>query len=668
MGTLLAKEPGDRFESAEALGDLLEEAEASAWWAGRAKEIRKVEGHLPRIPVRRETRLYGREEELTTLREAWEKAVEGRGSTLFLEGETGIGKSRLADAFLEELKGRDVHALYGSYPPSGGMGGLSDAIIDHFGTTGLASSLAPYLTVTPTLVPAFAAMVKHETPPTGSEPIQGDALHAVTCHLVRALAAEKPVLWIVDDLHFAPPDSRQIVLAMARAIGEHRVLLLGTTEPGLPEDELTHFSRLENVRRLGLSRLGARQVIELLRDAFKSEDLAVKLGGRIALKSDGVPFFVFEMIRGLKEGQFIEQLPDGSWVDTKVIEDIEVPSAVRDLVEARLRDLTDEDRNLMDVAATQGFEFDPDLVARVLKLNRILVLQRLAAIERRSGVVRSGTGSSRFDHHQIQEVLCEDLIPDLRAEYHAMLAEAYAEREEVAGKDPEALPSETCVFLSGHHLEGSRPREALPFLERALTHLRDLYRNDDALALADRALATEGLLSGKDRMEVLLKRAGRLDLLGRREEQRAALDEALALADETGEPLAKARARRSLGSHLLSVSRYEEARQALQEAMGLAREAADGKEEAEAVRGLGIVFSSLGRYEEAREWCERALALSREMGDRRVEARATNSLGSVSMNLGQYEDARERYEGALALSREIGYQRGEAVATGNLGN
>ena len=54
--------------------------------------------------------------------------------------------------------------------------------------------------------------------------------------------------------------------------------------------------------------------MHLLGDAFKSGDLAEKLAGKIAVKSDGVPFFVFEMIRGLKEGQFITQLPDGSYV------------------------------------------------------------------------------------------------------------------------------------------------------------------------------------------------------------------------------------------------------------------------------------------------------------------------------------------------------------------
>ena len=108
---------------------------------------------------------------------------------------------------------------------------------------------------------------------------------------------------------------------------------------------MANYSRLESFRRVPLPRLGAREVILLLEDAFKSQRLAEKLGGKIALKSDGVPFFVFEMIRGLREGQFITELPDGSYVETRVIEEIEVPSAVRDLIEARLSGLSDADRD-----------------------------------------------------------------------------------------------------------------------------------------------------------------------------------------------------------------------------------------------------------------------------------------------------------------------------------
>ena len=218
VATLLAKQPGDRFASSEELHAVLEDAEHSAWWTDRAPALQQEQARLPKIRVSRETKLHGRDEDLDLLRECLTLASAGQGNTVFLEGEAGIGKTRLVDAFLRDVGADDLHVLYGTYPPSGGMGGLTDAILGKFGEARLADALTPYLTVTPSLVPAFASLIQHESPPTGAEPLSGDALQAVVVHLMQALAAEKPTVSIVDDLQFAPQESRDIVLAMARAV------------------------------------------------------------------------------------------------------------------------------------------------------------------------------------------------------------------------------------------------------------------------------------------------------------------------------------------------------------------------------------------------------------------------------------------------------------------
>jgi tetratricopeptide (TPR) repeat protein len=660
LTTLLAKTPEGRFTSAEALREVLEKGEKSSWWAEREREILKTRGHLPKVPVRRETELYGRETELLVLREAWNRAQQGQGNTILLKGEAGIGKSRLVDTFLKELEGQEVHVLYGSYPPSGGMGGLSDAVTDHFGMAGLEEALRPYLTVTPSLVPAFAALVKHESPPTGYEPIQGDALHTVMVHLMRGLAEERPLLWVIDDLHFSEPESRKLVLSLAGAVEGHRVLLLTTTRPGLPEDDQAHFSRLENFRRVNLERLFPRDVIQLLRDAFKSEMLAERLGGKIAYKSDGVPFFVFEMIRGLREGQLIKEMPDGTWVETQVVEEIEVPSAVKDLIEARLRDLSDDDRSLLDVGAVQGFEFNPLLTATVRGMKPVAVLERLAVIERNSGVVRGGAGC-RFDHHQIQEVVYEGLMPDLRREYHSLLAEAHAER--IEGEPT----GEESVLLASHHMRGSRPKEGLLYLISALKHLEEGYRNEAAIEFASLALEKPGLLEGKERVEVLLKKNVCLNLLGRRVEQESVLAEAVASADAAGEKPLTARVEGALGNVFLAIGRHEDAKEHYEKLLAIARETGDRRGEATATGGLGNVFHAIGRHEDAEEHYEKWLAIARETGDRRGEATATGNLGLVFDCRGRSKEAREYYERSLAIAREIGYRLGETRATDYLG-
>jgi len=664
LAALLEKAPGERIGSAAALREVLEDEKRGAWWAERQLVVLREGSRIPRVSVRRETALYGRATELKTLRQIWRQARDGEGNTILVEGEAGVGKTRLVDAFLDGLGDEGAHVLYGSYPPSGGLGGLSDALLGHFDSENLEAAIAPHLAATPSLVPAFAALLRHQSPPAGAAEITGESHSAVFGQLMRGLAAERPLLWVVEDLHFADANSRRIVLSLARALEGKRVLLLLTTRPDLPDGELSQLSRLTGFRRMPLPRLSPREVVRLLRDAFRSEALAEKLGVKIAYKSDGVPFFVFEMIRGLKEGQFIEELPDGSYVESRVIREIEVPSAVRDLIGVRLADLTVEDRNLLDVAAVVGFEFDPDLVARTLGRPRVVVLQALADIERRSGVVLSVGRQCRFDHHQIQEVVYGELSQALREEYHSLVAEAFAERE---AADSAGVPRENAVVLADHYLRGREPEGALPFLEPALDHLRRSLRNDAALKMADRALSIGERLPLPAHKAALRAKLESLRDQGRREEQCAVLEEAADLAETSGDRDLRMMVHWHRGNYLYDTDRFAEAVGQFETTLRLAREAGARKIEAHAAGTLGSVLGDLGRHDEAREHLELQLEIGRETGDRITEVRARTNLGGLLNRLGALDEARVHFERCWILSREVGFQRGSVLATGNLG-
>jgi tetratricopeptide (TPR) repeat protein len=600
------------------------------------------------------------------LREAWQEARVGKGRTLLVEGEAGIGKTRLVDAFVTDPGGEGAQVLYGAYSPSGGMGGLSEAILGHFGSRDLEAGLRPVLQATPALVPGFAAVVRHEAPPAGAEPLRAEALHASMVNLMRGLADRMPLIWVVDDLQFAEPDSRRVVLSLARAVQRHAVLLVVCMRPGLPDDEIAQFTRLATTRRLPVGRLSPRQVIELLRESFHSEMLADKLGGKIAYKSDGVPFFVFEMIRGLREGRFIEAGRDGAFVETRVVEDIEVPSAVRDLLLGRLRDLREGERDLLDAAAVQGLDFDGDLLARVVDRKRIDVLQRLAAIERRTQLVRAAGAQWRFDHHQLQEVLYEGLPVSLGREYHDLLAASFAAREGIEPGDAEQPPGEAHRFLATHGVRGSEPSRWAPHVVPALRHLHASYRGASAVELGRRALAVAGLFEGDARIEIHLRVLESLSVLGRREGERGHLEEAEALASRSSDARLRARVARARAAHLFAVSSFDEAETAYRAARDLAREAGDAEVEAHVTGGLGNVATQRGRYEEAAERYAAADALAREVGNRRVQAACAGNLGNVWWYLGRLDEARRQYERQLEISREDDELHGQALALGNL--
>ncbi|MHC4473980.1 MAG: tetratricopeptide repeat protein, partial [Planctomycetota bacterium] len=335
---------------------------------------------------------------------------------------------------------------------------------------------------------------------------------------------------------------------------------------------------------------------------------------------------------------------------------------VWDLIEARLGDLSAEERDLLDVGSVLGFEFDPALVAAVLKRERVTVLQDLARVHRRSGTVVAHGRSYRFDHHQIQEVVYAELSDGLREEYHTRVADAFFARVE------DGPSGEENVFLARHHLRGRRPEAAIEHLLPALDHLARTYRNDELIELADRALDLPDLLTGAERVEALGKKADRHGFRGEPERQRSALIRALELAEALGDSRLRAIVCAALGGHFTDVSDWGSSKERYEQSLSLAREAGDDRLQIQAMVGVGAVLLRSSRHEEARDQLERAIAHSSRLGARDQECSANVNLGSVLSHLGRGNEAVHRLRRGLDIAREIGDRSAEVTASQNLGS
>jgi tetratricopeptide (TPR) repeat protein len=487
----------------------------------------------------------------------------------------------------------------------------------------------------------------------------------------------------------------------------HRVLLLGTARPGLPDGFLSSISRLDHCARLPLPRLGPKDLSRLLVDAFRSERLAEELAFKIGAKSDGNPWFVFEILRGLREGQFLSRRPDGTWVTTRVIEDIEVPSTVKDLVFGRVGDLATEDRNLLDVAAVAGFEFDAALVGEVVGLGRIPSLQRLAGVEKTHHLVHSAGRRFVFDHHQVAEVLYAALPEPLREEYHAALGDAIERRHGAAAKEPKDVDGAVCVDLAEHFLKGGKGERALRYLDAGLRHLERGNQAESAIRLAGSALSAPGMLDVPQRCDLLRRRAALGAEQGRIADADRDTAASLALAEARGDPVLVARARMSVAYVRLRQSHLDDAEPLLQSALALSREAGDTSNEAACRSNLGgllgirgrmaeavaeteraaLLFGSvrdlsgearsvcniacflttMGRFDEALLVLTRAREIARRAGNRGQEANIDGQTGLVYLNLSRASDGRAALERQLASARELGDRQNEIRATANLG-
>jgi tetratricopeptide (TPR) repeat protein/predicted Ser/Thr protein kinase len=627
VAALLEKDCDARLTSTDELVDLLGNGESSAWWSAQERPRER-----PHVPVTRETGLVGRTQELGRLQAAWDEARAGRGGALQVLGEPGIGKTRLLDEMLSRAAADDAHLLYGAFTPRGGVRAFGDA-------------LEARLQRTPDLAGAFASRALGEPPPAGAPDLTRDAFAMMAGRTAFALAEQKPLLFILDDGQFADETALAALDELARIAGDVPMLLVvAATEP----QDL-------DVPSVELRRLGARDVIELLSDVLRNRALAERLGGTIAAKSDGVPHFVLELLHSLKESKVLRRDASGVATAAARITRIEVPSTVRGLIDLRLEDLDDDDRDLLDVAALQGPVFDPGLVAQVLDRKRVHVLRRLAALERRTGMVHAEGGRYRFDQRQLQETLEAELESELKREYHELLREAY---EKTAGEG-----GEDAVFLAYHGLRGTDPDQGRRWLDKALGHLHGAGRGEEFLHLGETALGVPGLFEGEERAELLLRMDANLAMLGSLNVRKSRLDEALSLAVE---PALRARALNCLAAFSIEAGDPDQARAYCEEMQRAAVEAGDTKLEAHALGGIGIVLDRTDRYDEALTFLEASVALAESHDDEVGEMIGANNLGLLLTRMNRDEEALRYIHRALELARKLGRRRAEAALLGNL--
>lgn len=701
-------DPDAGIRDLSALWAILTEGESSAWWRARRRALRRSADQRRSGPViARDTALYGRESLREQLHRSFAQVRTGSGRVLLITGEAGIGKTRLVAEFLEQVErnGEDAHSLFGSYAPSTGVseaGAVLDAYRGFLGDADLEAALADYLPDAPLLRNPLHAFLAGKAEIGEAGRTGFDLVQRALIELTQSIAAERPTVIWIDDLHFASGDGLDLFAALAQAVAGCRILLLGTLRPTLPADWSANLLRLEHVAELPLPRLDETDVRRLVTEALASRPLAEELVPGLMQRSDGNPLFLFEYLRALEANGALS--PEATEPVRRRLLGLSTPGSVQRLIQARCATIAEEDREVLDVASCLGFEFDADLVAPALGQPVLPVLRRLAAIERRHGLVRTTGRRYVFDHHEVQQALYEGLFVPLREQYHLALARVAEAREngaarlevapsvgggahaeldrpwaETSGVDPQggvdaksevalpALPGGAAAFIAEHFLRGGDGESARRYLLPAIRYLEGIHAYDSSVRLAQLALERQGFLTGNERGEVLRLAARCLAILGRADEEEAAIREQFRIAEDSGDVAARASAHALLGDLALRRSRHDEAYPLLVGGDRLGAEIGDLAVRYFAQIGLGLLFLRQGRIEEAVAACESGLALACQSGVGRNEATASGHLGMVLGSQGRHAEAQVYFARSLRVAREVGYPLAEALAVCNLG-
>ena len=379
--------------------------------------------------------LVGRGSALAELLAAWEGVRAGRAATVLVEGEAGIGKSRLCEEFLRQLStGRSppvvvrargdeplaithlalVSEIVGTLASAPGLGGASPR------------ALAELSAVAPVLRDRFPRLPEAN----GSQPPLEEAL----AESLRVVSEEQPVILYIDDLPRCDRLSQALLRSVIARLSSP-VLFLMTTRTGDHEPTSTYIDLVSDsrVRRLKLQLLGLREVETMLGSMLELPDPErQRLAGRLHAQGGGNPFYTIELTAAMVDEELLTPTESGSWRLAAPSGEglIPMPATIREVVSRRLGRLDTEVRAVLEAAAVLGRTFDSELVPVVSGLagpTCAVALEELIA--RR--IIRGVSESPRvyeFTHEIICRVAYDLLSSERRGALHRSAAKAWQSR------------------------------------------------------------------------------------------------------------------------------------------------------------------------------------------------------------------------------------------------
>ncbi|WBB67145.1 helix-turn-helix transcriptional regulator [Micromonospora sp. WMMD812] len=532
------------------------------------------------------TVLVGRQRELAALRDALGRARAGEPTTVLVGGEAGVGKTRLLEEFCRLTADAGVRPLVGQCLELGEAGLpfapfaaalrevlRSDGAEAFAGYEGDFARLLPELARIPAGAGAPAAVPLSDAP--------RGYLFDLVADLFQRLADARPLLLVIEDLHWADRSTRDLIGFLVRAARPGRLLLVCTyrtdeLQRGHPlRPFLAELDRARGVERIDLGRLDRDGTGAILTDLLGAEP-ASRAVDDIHDRTQGNPFFIEELAAA------------GDPIGCATL-----PDTLRDLLLARVDRLPDPAQRVLRIAAAGGTRFAHQLIAEVAGLPESELEDALRATVAAQLVVADPDGDYEFRHALVREAVHDELLPGEHARLHARFAAAIEAQPRLvaAGRAPAEI---------AHHWYAAHdhPR-ALVTARAAACAAADRYAYAEQRRLLERVLELWELVpDAADRLDMdhLAVLEETLDAaLTAGDYQRAftLTRAALAEVDRAAEPLRAARLLDRRGRMLAMLGKGDGAAE-LREAYRLASEGPDGPQRLEM---LAAVASQLARID-----------------------------------------------------------------------
>jgi len=611
------------------------------------------------------TPFVGRDRELELLLDGFERAKAGRGQSFSVVAEAGIGKSRLLYEFQKAVSSEDITFLEGrclSYSRGIAYHPVIDALKSNFDVQEDDSNLhvtekvkkglkvigADEVSTLPYLLDLLSVEDSGIDRTSISPEAKRDRVVEAVKRIVLRGSELRPLVMAFEDLHWADKTSEEVLKSLVEAIAGAKILLIFTHRP-----EFVHtWGGKSYHSQVNLNRLSNRESLAMVTHLLGTEDIETDLEELILDKTEGVPFFIEEFTKSLKDLEIIERKKNRYHL-TKGVKEVSIPSTVQDVIMARIDSLPEAAKEVLQTGAVIDREFSYELIKRVAGLPEQELLSRLSGLRDSELIYERGIypqSTYIFKHALTQEVA-----------YNGLLVKSQKEIHEKIGKALEELQSERledhCEVLAYHYMRSENKEKAVEYL--CMSHFKAIKATaiegaktyfDECMNLLDTMPDTKEnrehrislLVNSFTVFNLLLQMSEYNELLTRYEPLVAGIDNA-GLA----------------GGFYASLGWCEQLFGSFDRSIQSAKRGAELCEQTGDVEGVGIALSCLQISHFYRGAYEQGIALKEEilakLDERATLRRTVSPLGFASLCylvLGRWDEALKEARKALSLAKE----------------
>ena len=608
------------------------------------------------------TPFVGRERELELILDGFQRAKAGRGLAFSIIAEAGLGKSRLLYEFRKAIANEDVTFLEGKCL-SYGRGVAYYPVIDILkasfdirqgdGDSVIKEKVKRSLEIVgaeeATTLPYLLELLSVKESGLDKIPLSPEAKKDRLMEAIKGITLKgseiRPVILAYEDLHWIDKSSEDQLKHLLESIPVARVLMIFTYRP-----EFVHTWGGKSFHtQITLNRLSNREALMMISHLLGRDQIDSRLEDLILEKTEGVPFFIEEFIRSLRDLKIIERKGTKYYL-AKATQDVIIPATIHDVIMARVDTLSETAKGVLHTGSVAGREFSHDLIRRVTGIPEQELLSYLSVLKDSELLYERGIypqSTYIFKHALTREVVYDSILTTRKKELHEEIGKAieeiYSERFE-----------EFSELLAYHSFRGEDWERAQRYNRHAGLKALSLSAYKEAQGYFEKALESLTKLSRtRDRIlqEIDLHFSMRAALfpLGRHEEWVEHVRAAEPLAKEVGDKARLANCYNYLSTHLWTRGRHKEAIKLCEEGLGLAQSVGDFSVCISLMFHLGIPLLYTGLY-------KRQVELHREVAERlsgpaiferhglaglpSVLARALLSWSLAE--LGEFEEAEER--------------------------